>query len=222
LIITATETDAQGNPHIIGQSNPFADSAIPTTTNVTLLHLAHRFDASPVRGITTQFTWSSDSGSLRDLDHVEMAEVVTDEGANVLTSPFGIWIPTRGVGPDTHAIVATSNIPQPGSLGTQHQVYVFVDLRSTPTSALTPAINTIFGIPNAAYDITFNVGLDGKGDPTLTTAKVGKGQTVQGTIPDSQLGLTVVSASSTAGLGSATGTQNWFTGGPDTCVTSCQ
>lgn len=155
---------------VVGAGNAFSVAAIPqnmvlnSSTAVT----------GTRRGIAVTQSWSSDSGTLADLDEAQQSEVVeyiSNSGVFVgLGSRNSGYMPaTRGTVVDTHG-TPVSALTGPGAR-LAHQTKKFLDNR---TGVVDVPMNS------SGFTITRTVAADAAGALFITTAKVGAAVTANG------------------------------------------
>ncbi len=128
------------------------------------------------RGVVVDTTWSSDSGSLADLDQVEFSEQVQyDAGSGVLAGA-GATAQNSGYLPsinapltDTHGTPA-SILTGPGAI-TAEQVFIFKDARTGANDIPTR---------NSGFRIRRNVTEPTPGNVSIMTSKAGTATTANG------------------------------------------
>jgi hypothetical protein len=150
------EDDSGSTPKVIANSSAFAVSAIPLKYKDTF---AFPVANSSVLGIRVNDSWKSDSGDPTDLNGTIIAEVVETVGSSPCPQPpTSSFFPGSLFTSDTHTEMISCLPTAPGPpFETRNQISVYIDQRSTPTSATSPDPNRIFPVQESGYTISRTV-----------------------------------------------------------------
>jgi hypothetical protein len=186
LRLVATEICGVCGPgQVIGQSEPFAVSAIPINPVFTYLGP----ETGPWRGMAVKFTWFSDSGKQwrQDLNGASIGELIQD----VKGPSSGVadkMYPANDFALEDENATATSYIlfQELGTFTIADQVLIFVDQRAFPSNDMShPDVQYIFAVKNSGYVITQakEGDIDLPGHPLVVVSdRVGKALNILGKV----------------------------------------